>query len=48
MLSYLRESRCVDNMRMREELGVELLYPNLQAGLEATCGADRDAARQAS
>lgn len=36
MLSYLNESRRMDNRRMREELGVTLLYPNLQAGLAAS------------
>jgi hypothetical protein len=36
MLSYLDESRRVDNRRMREELGVELLYPTLDAGLRAS------------
>ncbi len=35
MLSYLRESRRVDNRKMREELGVELRYPDLAAGLAA-------------
>ncbi len=40
MLSYLDESRRIDNRRMREELGVEPLYPNLQAGLGA-CVATR-------
>ena len=35
MLSYLRESRRMDNRRMLEELGVELQYPNLEAGLAA-------------
>ncbi len=33
MLSYLAESKRIDNRRMREELGVELLYPDLAAGL---------------
>ena len=33
MLSYLNESRRMDNRRMREELGVVLRYPNLAAGL---------------
>lgn len=33
MLSYLAESKRIDNRRMREELGVELIYPNLAAGL---------------
>ncbi len=33
MLSYLAESRRIDNRRMREELGVKLMYPDLAAGL---------------
>ena len=40
MLSYLNESRRVDNRRMREELGVELLYPTLDAGLKASLAAE--------
>ncbi len=39
MLSYLRESRQLDNRRMLEELGVQLQYPNLQRGL-ASCRPD--------
>lgn len=35
MLSYLEESRRLDNRKMREELGVELLYPDLDHGLPA-------------
>jgi len=35
LLSYLNESRRMDNRRMHEELGVTLLYPNLRAGLAA-------------
>lgn len=35
MLSYLNESRRMDNRRLREELGVTLLYPTLEAGLAA-------------
>ena len=35
MLSYLRESRRLDNRRMREELGVVLRYPDLRQGLAA-------------
>ena len=35
MLSYLRESRRLDNRKMREELAVELQYPDLAAGLAA-------------
>lgn len=33
MLSYLRESRRVDNSRMLSELKIQLRYPNLIAGL---------------
>jgi nucleoside-diphosphate-sugar epimerase len=33
MLSYLAESKRIDNRRLREELGVELMYPDLIAGL---------------
>lgn len=33
MLSYLAESRRLDNQKMLAELGVELRYPDLQAGL---------------
>lgn len=35
MLSYLRESRHMDNTRMKQELGITLLYPDLQTGLAA-------------
>ncbi|MGB5467247.1 MAG: SDR family oxidoreductase [Sedimenticolaceae bacterium] len=35
MLSYLGESRRMDNAKLREELGVELRYPNLSEGLAA-------------
>ncbi len=35
MLSYLAESRRLDNRRMREELGVDLQYPDLASGLPA-------------
>ncbi len=41
MLSYLDESRRVDNRRMREELGVKLLYPTLEAGLRASLAAEK-------
>ncbi len=40
MLSYLGESRRIDNRRMREELGVEPLYPNLETGLRASIDAE--------
>jgi len=33
MLSYLRESRRIDNSKMLKELGVVLQYPDLNAGL---------------
>jgi nucleoside-diphosphate-sugar epimerase len=36
MLAFLRESRRVDNRRMREELGVELRYASLDDGIAAS------------
>lgn len=33
LLEYLNESRRLDNRRMKEQLGVSLLYPTLAAGL---------------
>lgn len=36
MLSYLAESRRLDNTRLRRELGVELKYPTLAQGLAAS------------
>ncbi|HIE53856.1 MAG TPA: SDR family oxidoreductase [Chromatiaceae bacterium] len=38
--SYLAESRRIDNHKMLKELGIELRYPTLQAGL-AACFEDR-------
>lgn len=35
MLSYLAESKRIDNSLMREHLGVEPLYPDLASGLQA-------------
>jgi nucleoside-diphosphate-sugar epimerase len=35
MMSYMRESRRLDNSKMLRELGVELRYPNLELGLES-------------
>jgi len=35
MLSYLAESKRLDNRRMREELGIEPAYPDLVSGLAA-------------
>jgi nucleoside-diphosphate-sugar epimerase len=34
MLSYMAESRRIDNKKMLEDFAIELLYPNLQAGLK--------------
>jgi len=34
MLSYLRESRRIDNTRLVSELGVNLIYPSLEVGLK--------------
>lgn len=36
MLSYIAESRRMDNRRLRERLGVELLYPTLAEGIRAS------------
>jgi nucleoside-diphosphate-sugar epimerase len=36
MLAYLAESRRVANVRMLSELGVQLLYPTVQAGIRAS------------
>lgn len=36
MLSYVEESRRLDNTRLRTELGVELAYPSLTQGLPAS------------
>ncbi len=36
MLSYIAESRRIDNRRMRERLGVELFYPTLQEGIRGS------------
>jgi nucleoside-diphosphate-sugar epimerase len=36
MLAFLLESRRVDNRRMLQELGVQLHYPTLQAGIHAS------------
>jgi nucleoside-diphosphate-sugar epimerase len=35
MLSYLAESKRLDNRRLLEELGVQLMYPDLSSGLRA-------------
>jgi nucleoside-diphosphate-sugar epimerase len=41
MLSYLGESRRMDNTRMVEKLGFELLYPDLEAGIRASLEENR-------
>jgi len=38
MLSYLAESKRLDNRRMRDELGVEPKYPDLDSGLPSCVG----------
>lgn len=40
MLSYFSESRRIDSRRLRERLGIELLYPDLARGLAASVTAD--------
>ncbi|MDH5395643.1 MAG: SDR family NAD(P)-dependent oxidoreductase, partial [Gammaproteobacteria bacterium] len=35
MLSYLKESRRMDNTKMLNELGVTLIYPSLKDGLKS-------------
>jgi hypothetical protein len=41
MLSYLGESRRMDNTRMVEKLGFELLYPDLEAGIRVSLEENR-------
>ena len=38
MRSYLAESKRIDNTRMREHLGVDVLYPDLASGLSVLVG----------
>ena len=42
MLAFLRESRRVDNRRMREELGCEPRYANLDDGIAASLAEDQE------
>ena len=44
MLSFLLESRRVDNRRMLAELGLQLQYPTLQSGVLASLAEMRQAA----
>ena len=41
MMSYLTESRRLDNRRLLDELNVELIYPTLQQGLAACLAQER-------
>jgi len=43
MLAFLRESRRVDNRRMREELGIEPRYANLDDGIAACLAEQQEA-----
>jgi len=36
MLSYFRESRRMSNRKLRDQLGIQLLYPTLDEGLQAS------------
>lgn len=38
MLSYMQESRRLDNSKIRNELGIELQYPSMHSGLPACFG----------
>jgi len=37
MMSFMRESRRIENMRLKKELYVNLLYPTVEAGVIAAC-----------
>jgi len=39
--TYLAESRRIDNSKMLRELGIELRYPTLEAGLQSCFGEPR-------
>lgn len=45
MMSFLEESKRLDNRRMLEELGVNLRYPNLASGLAACLAEESDLSR---
>jgi hypothetical protein len=38
LLSFMSESRRIDNRRMKAELGVRLAYPDVAAGLNPSVG----------
>ena len=42
MRAFMEESKRLDNRRMRDELGVELRYPTLEAGLDASLAESGD------
>lgn len=43
-LSFWRDSRRIDNRRIREELGVRLVHPDYRSGLRAILAAERNGA----
>ena len=42
MLGYMQESKRLNNERMRRELGIELRYPDLEAGLDSCFDAGQE------
>jgi nucleoside-diphosphate-sugar epimerase len=42
LLSFMSESRRLDNTRMKRELGVKLLYPDVRQGMNAARGAAQE------
>ena len=47
-MSFLNESRRLDNTRLKRELKVALRYPSVEAALGAACGATRPVKRPAN
>jgi hypothetical protein len=39
--SFWHDDRCVDNSRIKAELGVELRYPDYRAGLRAILAGEK-------
>lgn len=48
MFAYFSESRRIDSSRLRERLGIDLLYPDLASGLAASIAADSELRRRQS
>jgi hypothetical protein len=48
MLSFLLESRRVDNRRLLDDLGLQLQYPTLQSGVLASLAEMRQASAAAA